>query len=341
MSARTRPEAVRAAALLAALVAPLVTAACVEPPAPAPQDPELYDLLHPPGFPEIVVPDDNVTTREGIALGRALYYDNRLSPDGSRACADCHLQQNAFSRADLVGVLPHMNLGWSQHFLWDGGFDGTLEEAMQKEVELFFATDVERLREPDLLGLFRAAFGSDEITTVKAAYALAQFQRTMVSANSRFDQYLAGDSEAMTDAERRGMQTFYSEHGECFHCHANNLFTDNLFHNTGLVADADIAGTGRAHVTGDPDDDGLFKTPTLRNVEHTGPYMHDDRFATLEEVIDFYSAGQVASRTIDTLMPSPTGGGFGFTPEEKADLVAFLRSLSDDEFLTNPALSRP
>ena len=129
-------------ALLASLVSMANAAACVEPAPTPPDDPALYDLLHPPGFPDIVVPEDNVTTREGIALGRALYYDKRLSPDLSRACADCHIQAKAFSRDDVVGVLAHINLGWSAHFLWDGGFDGTLEEAMQKEVELFFETDV-------------------------------------------------------------------------------------------------------------------------------------------------------------------------------------------------------
>lgn len=337
---RSRPATHAAlGATLASLALVTMGAACVEP--TPPEDPELYDLLHPPGFPDIVVPEDNVTTREGIALGRTLYYDARLSQDGSRACADCHIQSNAFSRSDVVGVIAHINLGWSSHFLWDGGFDGTLEEAMQKEVELFFEADVERLREPDLEEMFNAAFGTSEVTTVKAAYALAQFQRTMVSANSRFDQYLAGDPEALTDTEKRGMQLFYSEDAECFHCHATNLFTDNLFHNIGLVADAEIAGTGRAHITGDADDDGLFKTPTLRNVAQSAPYMHDDRFATLEEVVDFYSEGVLGSRTLDTLMPTATGGGFELTPEEKADLVAFLRSLSDEEFLTNPDLSDP
>ncbi|MCC7109328.1 MAG: cytochrome-c peroxidase [Deltaproteobacteria bacterium] len=332
------PRSIAALSLVGALHA---GGACVEAEPPPPDDPELYDLLHPPGFPDIVVPEDNVTTREGIALGRTLYYDKRLSPDASRACADCHIQAKAFSRSDVVGVIAHINLGWSAHFLWDGGFDGTLEEAMQKEVELFFETDVEGLREPDIEEQFTAAFGSSEITTVKAAYALAQFQRTMVSADSRFDRYLGGDSEAMSDAEKRGMQLFYSEEAECFHCHATNLFTDNLFHNIGLLADAEIAGVGRAHISGDSSDDGLFKTPTLRNVEYSAPYMHDDRFATLEEVVNHYSDGMLPSRTLDTLMPSPQGGGFAFTPEEKADLVSFMRSLSDEGFVANPDLAAP
>jgi cytochrome c peroxidase len=325
--------------LLVALAGPL---ACVETTNPPPPDnPELYDLLHPDGFPDLVEPADNPTTIEGVALGRALYYDDRLSPDVSRACADCHLQNHAFSRPDVEGVLPHINLGWSQHFLWDGGFDGTLEQALQKEVELFFGTDVTKLQEPDMEALFTAAFGSSEITTTRCAQALAQFQRTLVSARSPFDQYMGGSADSLTVEEKRGMEVFYSERGDCFHCHADRLFTDNLFHNNGLLADSEIAGTGRAHVTGDADDDGLFKTPTLRNVELTAPYMHDDRFATLEEVVDFYSDGMVYSRTIDTLMPTVTGGGYELTAQEKSDLVAFLKALSDQSFITNPDLAAP
>lgn len=287
----------------------------------------------------MIVPEDNPTTVEGAALGRQLYYDTRLSPDGSRACASCHVQQHAFSTPTAEGVLPHINLAWSRSFLWDGSFEGTLEEAMIMEVEEFFETDVERLREPDLEEMFLAAFGTNEITTERAGYALAQFQRTMVSRDSRFDRYVAGDESALSESEFRGMELFYSERGECFHCHATALFTDNLFHNNGL--DADIDGTGRGAFTGRARDDGLYKTPTLRNIELTAPYMHDDRFETLEEVVDFYSEGLVYSRTVDTLMPNVSGGGAQLTPQERSDLVAFLRSLTDETFVNDPELARP
>jgi cytochrome c peroxidase len=307
-----------------------------------PQVPDAYDLVKRAGFPDLVDPEENPTTVQGVALGRQLYYDNRLSPDGSRACADCHLQQHAFSNPEVVGVLPHINLAWASHFLWDGGFDGTLEHAMQQEVEVFFGTDVERLREPDLEAMFEAAYGSAEITTQKAAFALAQFQRTMVSTDSRFDRFLDGDASQLTAEEQRGMELFYSEGAECFHCHATRLLTDNLFHNIGLEPDSAIAGTGRMHVTGRAADAGAFKTPTLRNIAETAPYMHDDRFATLEDVVDFYSDGVVYSETLDTLMPIVSGGGgFGFSASEKQDLVAFLRALSDEEFLSNPELAPP
>jgi cytochrome c peroxidase len=210
---------------------------------------------------------------------------------------------------------------------------------MIMEVEEFFETDVERLREPDLEEMFLAAFGSAEITTKRAAYAIAQFQRTLVSRSSRFDDYVAGNEAALTESEFRGMALFYSERGECFHCHATSLFTDNRFHNIGL--DADVAGTGRGAVTGRARDDGLYKTPTLRNVEMTAPYMHDDRFATLEEVIDFYSEGVVYSDSIDSLIPNVTGGGLRLSAQERLDLVAFLRALTDPTFLSDPELARP
>jgi cytochrome c peroxidase len=287
-------------------------------------------------FPPLYVPEDNPSTPEGVALGRQLYYDVRMSPEGNRACATCHLQEHSFSNPHVRDGLAHINLAWSTNFLWDGRFEGTLEEAMLMEVEEFFETDLDMLREPDLERMFDAAFGTPEVTAQRAAYALAQFQRTMVSDSSRFDRYLEGEESALTDSEVRGMNLFYSEQGECFHCHATRLLTDNRFHNIGL--DAEVAGTGRGAVTGRAREDGQWKTPTLRNVEHTAPYMHDGRFETLEEVVAFYSDGVILTDTLDTLI---TVGGFRLAAHEQADLVAFLRSLSDEEFLTDPALANP
>lgn len=309
----------------------VASAACTEP-----DDRVLVEVHIPAGFPPMPIPDDNPTTVEGIALGRQLYYDVRLSPTGTRACASCHLQSHAFSNPTTPGVLPHINLAWSRSFLWDGDFEGTLEEAMIMEVEVFFQTDIERLRDPDLEAMFDAAFGSREIDSHRAAYALAQFQRTLVSGDTRFDRFTEGDETALTESERRGADLFYSERGECFHCHATRLLTDNSFHNLGL--DAVVTGTGRGAVTGRALDDGRWKTPTLRNVAVTGPYMHDDRFATLEEVIEFYSTGIVDSPSLSTLLPI---GGFQFTDDERADLLAFLRALTDDTFLADPALASP
>ncbi|MCA9674763.1 MAG: hypothetical protein H6709_17540 [Kofleriaceae bacterium] len=336
MSRRVAPPRGAVALVLALGLAAVAGCGATEaspPDAGAVAPPDAADLT---GFPPMVVPADNPTTAAGVALGRQLYYDPRLSHDGTRACASCHRQDRAFSNPTTPGVLAHINLAWSRNFLWNGRVSGTLEDAMTMEVEGFFATDVTRLQAPDLEVLFEDAFGSPGVTTQRAAYALAQFQRTLVSADSRFDRYARGDLDALDDAERRGMWVFYSERAECFHCHATRLFTDNEFHNIGL--DAEVAGTGRGAVTGEARDDGRFKTPTLRNVERTAPYMHDDRFATLEEVVDFYSEGPVDSPTLDTLIHL---GGFGLTTEERADLVAFLRALTDDAFLENPDLGPP
>lgn len=322
--------------------AALLCAGCGEEAAEAPQAPGApapFELNLPAGFPPMEIPADNPTTVAGVALGRALYYDVRLSPDGSRACAHCHLQAHGFTRPDVTGVLPHVNLAWAQYFLWDGHVFGTLEEAMRFEVRDFFQTDPERLRAPDLAAKFQAAFGTPEPTVERAALALAQFQRTMVSSDAPIDRWLDGDEAALDEAALRGMALFYDERAECFHCHATRLFTDNRFHDIGL--EADPTGTGRGAFTGRAQDDGLFKTPTLRNVAATAPYMHDDRFATLEEVVAFYSGGVQFSRNVDTLVANAGGGGAGLTAEEQADLVAFLHALTDDRFLTDPALGPP
>lgn len=325
---------------IAALSLATLMACTDDPSTPVVSDPPTpLDTIQPLGFPAMPQTAGNPTTVEGVALGRQLYYDRRTSPDGSRACADCHLQEHSFTNPEVLGVLPHVNLAWSTRFLWDGGYAGTLEEVMLLELVDFFESDVERLDEPDLQAMFLAAFGSEEVSLEGAARALAQFQRTMVSAGSRFDAHLAGDDAALDEAERRGMALFYyGEKGQCHACHATVLFTDNDFHNIGLLAEAELPGTGRAAVTGLSEDDGRFKTPTLRNVALTAPYMHDDRFVTLQEVVEFYSDGVESSRTLDAHIPV---GGYGFTEQEVADLVAFLEALSDEAYTVEAGLSAP
>jgi cytochrome c peroxidase len=168
--------------------------------------------------------------------------------------------------------------------------------------------------------------------------ALAQFERTLISADSKWDRYLRGDTE-LSVAEARGFEIFFTERGDCFHCHSTILFTDNEFHNNGL--DSVFTDDGLAGVTGDPADLGRFKTPTLRNLSYTAPYMHDGRFATLEEVIDFYSEGLKFSSTIDPLMKNVNQGGVRLSEEEKTNLLAFLLTLDDHTFITNPDFAKP
>ncbi len=301
-------------------------------------DPTPYELKVPAFFPILDLPADNPQTEQGIKLGRMLYYDPALHIDSTESCASCHIQANSFSSD--AAVLPHLNLGWSSAFLWNGKVQGTLEDIMLFEAKDFFKTDLDRLRRhPEYPRLFYEAFGQDTITYELAARALAQFQRTMVSSNSKYDRVLDQSSGVfLTDAELNGYDIFFSEKGDCFHCHGGILFTDNQFHNNALDANPEV---GLSEITGQPLDRGKFKTPTLRNIELTGPYMHDGRYATLEEVIDFYSEGLQPSETVDPLMKSVHLGGKHLTAQEKSDLIAFLKTLTDTSYTTNPALASP
>ena len=301
-----------------------------------PEGPTPYMLEIPSGFPEPVLSEVNPMTEEGVALGRLLYYDSIIHRTETAACATCHIQEHSFTSAG--DVLPHVNLAWSHNFLWDGAKTGTLEDVMMFEVEEFFGTDVSKLQQhPVYPDLFKKAFGTSTITSKDVAYALAQFFRIMNSGDSKFDKYLQGEAE-FTNEEYLGFDLFFTEKGDCFHCHATAFFTDNILHNNALDS---LPDPGHYLVTGDTLDYGKFKSPTLRNIEYTGPYMHNSRYTTLEEVIDFYSEGLEHSSTVDPLMKNLSKGGVQLSVEEKVALLAFLKTLSDPSYLTNPELSKP
>jgi cytochrome c peroxidase len=301
-------------------------------------DPTPYEATIPAFFPILDIPAANPMTVQGVKLGRMLYYDPALHQDSAKACATCHIQANSFSSDPTV--IPHLNLGWSNNFLWTGKVQGSLEDIMLFEVKDFFMTNLTRLQNhPDYPRLFYEAFGTDTITNQLAANALAQFERTMVSSNSKYDKVLDQNSGVFfTDEELNGYDLFFTEKADCFHCHGGILFTDNDFHNNALDANPE---PGRFDITNSPYDLGKYKAPTLRNIELTGPYMHDGRFNTLEEVIDFYSEGLQMSETVDPLMKSVHLGGKHFSPQDKSDLIAFLKTLTDTTYTTNPALSSP
>ena len=188
--------------------------------------------------------------------------------------------------------------------------------------------------------LFNKAFGSSTIDSTLVTKAIAQFERTLISSNSKFDKFLLGEV-SLTPEEQEGFNVFMDENrGDCFHCHGsenNPLWTDNIFHNNGL--DETFTDLGLGAVSGDPADNGKFKSPSLRNLAFTAPYMHDGRFNTLDEVINHYSEGLKHSSTIDPLMKKVAQGGVGLSVEDKAALKAFLLSLSDYEFINNSAFN--
>ncbi|MEL6811215.1 MAG: cytochrome c peroxidase [Bacteroidota bacterium] len=314
--------------------------------------PQLFqDRLLPP-----VIPESNPLTEEGIALGKKLFFDPALSLNGTQACVDCHRPENAFTdpRRFSVGIdgslgtrnsMPLFNLAWNfnEEFFWDGRAT-TLEEQIfdpvTNPIEMNNTwPNVESTLQAtsDYPLMFEQAFGSSTVDSVNVTKAIAQFLRTLISANSKFDQFLAGQA-TLTEAEENGLAIFLDEgRGDCFHCHglpANPLWTDNTFHNNGL--DETFTDRGRGGFTGDPREFGLFKSGSLRNLAYTAPYMHDGRFETLDEVIDHYSEGLVFSETIDPLMKKVAEGGVQLSEEDKADLKAFLLSLSDPSFINNP-----
>lgn len=341
-----------------------------------------YDLKIPKFFPTLVnVPEDNPLTVEGVELGRFLFYDGRLSgrthPDSLMTCGTCHLQSSSFECGinhpkftdghpfGITGIhtphymLPLINIIWNNEgYLWNGLVSKSGPDPTKRSLEDLvwmgvvapheMIGDTNRVKAlfqslPGYPDLFRKAFGSSKVTMKNINRAIAQFVRTLISSDSKFDRYLRGE-EALTNQELNGFVLFSTEDGgDCFHCHGgsgNPLFTTNLFYNNGMDSTfSDIRD--RYHVTGNPADLGAYKATTLRNILFTGPYMHDGRFKTLDEVIDFYSDQLIWSPSISPLMHHIATGGARLTPQEKADLKAFILTLTDFSFLTNPAYAAP
>jgi cytochrome c peroxidase len=328
----------------------LVTAGCGSAdaqPAPTPPGPA---IIVPSGFPAFVVPEDNEPTAARIELGRRLFYDERLSRTEEVACASCHRQEHAFAdperfsrgvegRLGTRNSTALVNAAWGTSFFWHGGTPSLELQAVAPiknplEMDMTLAEVAERLAEDRaIVAQFERAY-DDAPNESTITRALASFVRSLVSAESAYDRFLAGDEAALSEAARRGEALFNGERGECFHCHAGYNLTTNTFKNNGTSPDD--PDEGRREVTLRDSDFGKFKVPTLRNVAASAPYMHDGSLATLEEVIDAYAAGGRGHPNTD-----PTIVPLELTDSDKADLLAFLEALTDDAFLTNPAFAEP
>lgn len=328
-------------------------------------------------------PDDNPLTIEGVKLGRYLFYDSRLrgytgnNPDSMMCCASCHIQANAFEcglnhpkyidgktfgingKPTPHAMMPLCNLIFNNNgYFWNGMIYNTnpnplycnLEDivrmGIEAEHEMNSSMDrcIATLKTIDMYPpLFKAAFGTDDITAERVEKAIAQFIRTLISSNSRFDQYIRGEIQ-LTDDELAGYVLFCTEEGaDCFHCHGsegNLLMTTNQYYNNGLDS-IFTDNRDRYAVTRKESDKGAYRAPSLRNIELTAPYMHDGRYKTLDEVIDFYSEGLHYSPYVHPLMHHLNDGGILLTPKEKSQLKAFLLTLTDTSFINNPAFSKP
>ncbi|MCY7410962.1 MAG: cytochrome-c peroxidase [Chitinophagales bacterium] len=313
---------------------------------------QTIEVEQPSYFPSPVYTFDNNTfTQDGFELGRMLFYDPVLSLDSTVSCATCHQQFAAFSNFDhptshginsLFGKrnTPALyNLIWKTNFMWDGGVNNLEIQPINpitNPIEMGETLEnvlMKLNRQKKYIDKVKLAFGVDSIDSQKLLKSLAQFMGAMSSNNTRYDDYLQGKPDAFNSSELSGLNIFKEK---CASCHAEPLLTNNGFVNNGL--DSIFSDSGRQKITQLAEDAGKFKIPSLRNIAVTLPYMHDGRFNTLEEVVDHYSNGIVSSTTVDSTLPI---GGFQFSVQQKTDLIIFLNTLTDDDFLHDARFSDP
>ena len=329
-------------------------------------DPTSYELNIPDNFPQMVIPADNLMTLEGVELGRRLFYDPILSIDSTLSCSSCHLPEGNFTDNTALseGVsgntgrrssMTLLNVGFvTTGLFWDGREDLLEHQALLPvedpvELEADWIEIEQRLRShTSYPEFFRKAFGIDsksEINRDLAAKAIAQFERTLISSgNSKYDKVIRGEA-IFTDQELQGHDIFFdinddiSRHAECGHCHNAPLFTTNEFFNNGIQSPmnrTNFEDNGLGEFTGKVFDNGMMRTPTLRNIFRSAPYMHDGRFETIDEVIDHYiSGGHPAMNLAPVLRP------LNMNESDRAALIAFIRTLDDPDFVNNPAFQSP
>ncbi|MFN8354379.1 MAG: cytochrome c peroxidase [Spirosomataceae bacterium] len=327
-----------------------------------------YPLVYPANFgSRYSIPADNPVTKEGVHLGRLLFYETRLSANNKVSCGSCHQQQLAFTDGQKFShgisqntttrnTMSLANLLWVRNLFWDGraaSLEAQCEAPLTHPDEMGqpLAISCQKLAQTSLYPpLFKLVYGSDEITPDKMVKAIAQFERTLISANSPYDAYLSG-KYSPTPQELNGLKLFSTapqpdkntRGANCAHCHGGAKTMVELFHNNGL--DGVSKDIGRQAITQSETDHGRFRVPTLRNIALTAPYMHDGRFATLAEVLDHYSEHLVQSSHLSPFLNDVSnvrnGKSLLLTAQEKADIIAFLHLLTDTTFIHNPAFSNP
>lgn len=325
-----------------------------------------YTMNHA-GFPAPPIADDNLLTIQGVQLGRMLFYEKMLSGNSTQSCGTCHQQQFAFTDTAKLSVGIHgllgkrnsmtaVNMAWNTGgFFWDGRANLLRQQALmpiQDELEMDETLDnvITKLSASKTYrDQFMRAFGSEEITANKIALALEQFMNSIISNDTKYDKYRRGEL-TLDSSEERGRVLFFAEYNpsfpelsgaDCAHCHSGPNFSNNRYMNNGTKSEAEITDIGRQGVTGNINDKGKFKVTTLRNIALTPPYMSDGSIQTLEEVIDHYNNGLKESTTLDPALRFTKEKGLMLTPQDKVDLVAFLKTLTDYTLINNPAYSDP
>lgn len=316
-------------------------------------------------FPKMPFNPDNTVSKEGAMLGRYLFYDTILSANYDMSCASCHKQEYAFSdspnqfsngNSNYItrrNTLPLFNLAWYPSYFWDGRAASIEEQIFHPvsdstELNLDWKTAAKRIQNSDFYRpQFELVFGKTKIDSVLIAKAIAQFLRTLLSYQSKFDMALIG-KDTLTDQEHYGFGLLSDQtKGNCLHCHPTDgsvLGTTTRFSNNGIDMywkPEFFIDKGLGGITNKITDIGKFKIPSLRNVALTAPYMHDGRFQTLEEVIKFYSEGVNLSANIDPKMTNAHNGGMCLSETDQQAIIAFLYTLTDSVFITNPEFSNP
>ena len=310
---------------------------------------------------------DNLLTKEGVALGKMLFYETKLSLDGSMSCASCHRQEDAFTDTAKFSIGVHgkkggrqamaiFNMAWNTNqFFWDGRANLLRDQSLmpiQDPLEMDETLDnvVAKLSaSQEYKNQFIRAFGTDNITPKNISLALEQFMNSIVSNKSKYDQVRAGETK-FTQSEKRGRDLFFLEYNafdsansgaDCAHCHGGVNLANNRYSNNGLDEGNPFEDDGRFKATGLNSDKGKFKIPSLRNIELTFPYMHDGRFNTLEEVVEHYNSGVKNSQNLDPAIENSRQTGLRLTTQQKEDLVNFLKTLTDQTLITNPDYANP
>ena len=314
--------------------------------------PELYDnpelsLNIPPDFPALNnAVNANKPTKYGVELGERLFNEKRFSADNTISCASCHHKSNAFAdnntlaigiygRVGLRNTPPIQNMAFMQFYNWDGKILQLEKQPLvpiitHEEMNSSILEVIGKINnEQEYKELFKKAFGDENISPERIYKSIAQYEYTLISANSKYDKVKRNEGEAFTESEERGYQAFLQK---CGNCHSTALFTDQSFRNVGFPLNPNTDEAGRARVTGIPADYMSFRVPSLRNIEYTAPYGSFGQFPTLKSVLDYFDHGVLDADNLDPVLRE-NGNRIPLTEQEKEDLIAFMKTLSDSSFV--------
>ena len=289
----------------------------------------------------------NLPTKYGVELGKKLFNEKRLSADNTISCSSCHMQENAFSDHNKIGVgvegrlgirnvPPVQNLAFMQFYNWDGNklvleSQPLVPIITYEEMDSSILEVIGKLEnDEDYIDLFYKAFGDEEITADRIYNSIAQFEYTLISANSKYDKVKREEGEVFTDVEVQGYQVFKDK---CATCHSTELFTDQSFRNIGFPINPSTDEAGRARVSGLTEDINRFRVPSLRNVAYTAPYGSFGQFTTLKEVLDYLDNGVLYADNLDPILKE-NENRIPLTEEEKESLISFMNTLSDNDFIS-------